>query len=53
MDILRLDTVAMLLAHPEPAVRREAVNELGRRMLRWAAETCAGCVRLAEARRAS
>lgn len=47
MDILRLATVIALLAHPEPAVREEAFDELERRALRGTAETCAECARLA------
>lgn len=47
MDVLRLATVIALLAHPEPAVREEAFDELGRRAVRGTDETCAECARLA------
>lgn len=47
MDILRLTTVITLLAHPEPAVREEAFDELERRALKGTNEACAECARLA------
>lgn len=46
MDILRLATVIALLAHPEPAVREEAFDELERRALKGTNEACAECARL-------
>lgn len=48
MDILRLATVVALLAHPEPAVREEAFDELERRMVRGTDEACAESARLSE-----
>lgn len=47
MDILKLATVIALLAHPEPAVREEAFEELGRRAVYGTDEACAECARLA------
>lgn len=48
MDILKLATVIALLAHPEPAVREEAFDELGRRVVRGTNEACAESARLSE-----